>query len=200
MIDGSTQQAVASWFTRAELMVDRVVILDRDGVINEDSEQFVKSVDEWIPLPGSIDAIVRLSHAGYRVAVATNQSGLARGLLTPADLDAMHRKLRDLLAEQGGRIEMIVYCPHGPDDGCGCRKPKPGMLEEIGRRLSVTLAGVPFVGDSLGDIVAARAAGADPWMVRSGKGEQTLASGSHDLAGVPVHTDLASVADALLHG
>jgi D-glycero-D-manno-heptose 1,7-bisphosphate phosphatase len=181
-------------------MVDRVVILDRDGVINEDSEQFVKSVDEWIPLPGSIDAIVRLSHAGYRVAVATNQSGLARGLLTPADLDAMHRKLRDLLAEQGGRIEMIVYCPHGPDDGCGCRKPKPGMLEEIGRRLSVTLAGVPFVGDSLGDIVAARAAGADPWMVRSGKGEQTLASGSHDLAGVPVHTDLASVADALLHG
>jgi D-glycero-D-manno-heptose 1,7-bisphosphate phosphatase len=200
MIDGSTQQAVASWFTRAELMVDRVVILDRDGVINEDSEQFVKSVDEWIPLPGSIDAIVRLSHAGYRVAVATNQSGLARGLLTPADLDAMHRKLRDLLAEQGGRIEMIVYCPHGPDDGCGCRKPKPGMLEEIGRRLSVTLAGVPFVGDSLGDILAARAAGADPWMVRSGKGEQTLASGSHDLAGVPVHTDLASVADALLHG
>lgn len=181
-------------------MVDRVVILDRDGVINEDSEQFVKSIDEWIPLPGSIDAIVRLSHAGYRVGVATNQSGLARGLLTPADLDAMHRKLRDLLAEQGGRIEMIVYCPHGPDDGCGCRKPKPGMLEEIGRRLSVNLAGVPFVGDSLGDIVAARAAGADPWMVRTGKGENTLASGSPDLAGVPVYADLASVADALLHG
>lgn len=181
-------------------MVDRVVILDRDGVINEDSEHFIKSIDEWIPLPGSIDAIVRLSHAGYRVAVATNQSGLARGLLTPADLDSMHRKLRDLLAEQGGRIEMIVYCPHGPDDGCGCRKPKPGMLEEIGRRLSVNLAGVPFVGDSLGDIVAARAAGADPWMVCTGKGEDTLASGSPDLAGVPVYADLASVADALLHG
>lgn len=181
-------------------MVDRVVILDRDGVINEDSEHFVKSIDEWIPLPGSIDAIVRLSHAGYRVAVATNQSGLARGLLTPADLDAMHRKLRDLLAEQGGRIEMIVYCPHGPDDGCDCRKPLPGMLEEIGGRLSVNLAGVPFVGDSLGDIVAARAAGADPWMVRTGKGEDTLASGSPDLAGVAVYADLASVADALLHG
>ncbi|RKT44106.1 D-glycero-beta-D-manno-heptose 1,7-bisphosphate 7-phosphatase [Thiocapsa rosea] len=181
-------------------MVDRVVILDRDGVINEDSEHFVKSIDEWIPLAGSIDAIVRLSHAGYRVAVATNQSGLARGLLTPADLDAMHRKLRDLLAEQGGRIEMIVYCPHGPDAGCECRKPKPGMLEEIGRRLSVNLAGVPFVGDSLGDIVAARAAGADPWMVRTGKGEGTLASGSPDLVGVPAYADLASVADALLHG
>ncbi|MFB1487183.1 MULTISPECIES: D-glycero-beta-D-manno-heptose 1,7-bisphosphate 7-phosphatase [unclassified Thiocapsa] len=181
-------------------MVDRVVILDRDGVINEDSEHFVKSLDEWIPLPGSIDAIVRLSHAGYRVAVATNQSGLARGLLTPADLDAMHHKLRDLLAEQGGRIEMIVYCPHGPDDGCGCRKPKPGMLKEIGGRLSVDLAGIPFVGDSLGDIVAARAAGADPWMVRTGKGEGTLASGFPGLAGVPVYADLASVADALLHG
>ena len=180
-------------------MVDRVVILDRDGVINEDSEHFVKSIDEWIPLPGSIDAIVRLSHAGYRVAVATNQSGLARGLLTPADLDAMHRKLRDLLAEQGGRIEMIVYCPHGPEDGCGCRKPKPGMLEEIGRRLSVNLAGVPFVGDSLGDIMAARAAGADPWMVRTGKGEGTLACRSPALAGVPVYADLASFADALLH-
>ena len=180
-------------------MVDRVVILDRDGVINEDSEHFVKSIDEWIPLPGSIDAIVRLSHAGYRIAVATNQSGLARGLLTPADLDTMHRKLRDLLAEQGGRIEMIVYCPHGPEDGCGCRKPKPGMLEEIGSRLSVNLAGVPFVGDSLGDILAARAAGATPWMVRTGKGEDTLACGSPALTGVPVYADLASVADALLH-
>jgi D-glycero-D-manno-heptose 1,7-bisphosphate phosphatase len=181
-------------------MVDRVVILDRDGVINEDSEHFVKSIDEWIPLPGSIDAIVRLSHAGYRVAVATNQSGLARGLLTPADLDNMHRKLRDLLAEQGGRIEMIVYCPHGPGEGCECRKPEPGMLREIARRLSVSLEGVPFVGDSLGDILAAKAAGAQPWMVCTGKGEYTLAGGSPDLAGVPVYADLASVVDALLHG
>ncbi|WP_373508979.1 D-glycero-beta-D-manno-heptose 1,7-bisphosphate 7-phosphatase [Thiocapsa sp.] len=180
-------------------MGDRVVILDRDGVINEDSEHFVKSIDEWIALPGSIDAIARLSHAGYRVAVATNQSGLARGLLTPADLDGMHRKLRDLLAEQGGRIEMIVYCPHGPDEGCGCRKPRPGMLEEIGRRLSVDLAGIPFVGDSLGDIAAARAVGAKPWMVRTGKGEDTLASRSPHLAGVAVRDDLASVVDALLH-
>ncbi|WP_296805087.1 D-glycero-beta-D-manno-heptose 1,7-bisphosphate 7-phosphatase [Thiocapsa sp.] len=181
-------------------MSERVVILDRDGVINADSENFVKSIDEWIPLPGSIDAIARLSHAGYRIAVATNQSGLARGLLTPTDLDTMHRKLRDLLAEQGGRIEMIVYCPHGPDDGCGCRKPRPGMLEEIGRRLSMNLAGIPFVGDSLGDVLAARAAGAEPWLVRTGKGEDTLVGGSPHLAGVPVHADLASVVDTLLHG
>ncbi|UHD18849.1 D-glycero-beta-D-manno-heptose 1,7-bisphosphate 7-phosphatase [Thiocapsa bogorovii] len=181
-------------------MGERVVILDRDGVINADSEHFVKSIDEWMPLPGSIDAIARLSHAGYRVAVATNQSGLARGLLTPADLDSMHRKLRDLLAEQGGRVEMIVYCPHGPDDGCDCRKPRPGMLQEIGRRLSVKLPGVPFVGDSLGDVLAARAAGADPWMVRTGKGEDTVAGGSSHLAGVPVYADLASAVDALLYG
>jgi D-glycero-D-manno-heptose 1,7-bisphosphate phosphatase len=181
-------------------MGERVVILDRDGVINADSEHFVKSIDEWMPLPGSIDAIARLSHAGYRVAVATNQSGLARGLLTPADLDSMHRKLRDLLAEQGGRVEMIVYCPHGPDDGCDCRKPRPGMLQEIGRRLSVKLTGVPFVGDSIGDVLAARAAGADPWMVRTGKGEDTVAGGSPHLAGVPVYADLASAVDALLYG
>lgn len=180
-------------------MSDRVVILDRDGVINADSEHFVKSIDEWVPLPGSINAIARLSHAGYRIAVATNQSGLARGLLTPADLDSMHRKLRDLLAEQGGRIEMIVYCPHGPDEGCGCRKPRPGMLEEIGRRLSVDLVGIPFVGDSFGDVAAARAVGAQPWLVRTGKGEDTLASRSPHLVGVTVYTDLASAVDAILH-
>jgi D-glycero-D-manno-heptose 1,7-bisphosphate phosphatase len=179
-------------------MSDRVVILDRDGVINEDSRDFVKSIDEWIPLPGSIEAIARLSHAGYRVAVATNQSGLARGLLTPMDLDAMHRRLRDLLAEQGGRIEMIVYCPHGPDDGCECRKPRAGMLREIGRRLSIDLAGVPFIGDSLGDILAARAVGAQPWLVRTGKGEHTLASESSILSGVAVRADLAAVVDGLL--
>jgi D-glycero-D-manno-heptose 1,7-bisphosphate phosphatase len=181
-------------------MRDRVVILDRDGVINEDSDRFIKSVDEWIPLPGSIDAIARLCNAGYRVAVATNQSGLARGLLTPADLDGIHCKLRDLLAEQGGRIEMIVYCPHGPDEGCSCRKPRTGMLEEIGRRLSVELGGVPFIGDSIGDVLAASAAGATPWMVRTGKGEETLRTGARCLEDVPVYADLASAADVLIYG
>jgi D-glycero-D-manno-heptose 1,7-bisphosphate phosphatase len=179
-------------------MAERVVILDRDGVINEDSAHFIKTLDEWKPLVGSIEAIARLCHAGYRVAVATNQSGLTRGLLTPTDLDAMHAALRAMLSELGGRIEMIVFCPHGPDEGCGCRKPMPGMLLEIARRLSVSLVDVPFVGDSLGDIRAARAVGARPWLVRTGKGELTLASGAPDLAGIPVARDLAAVADALL--
>jgi D-glycero-D-manno-heptose 1,7-bisphosphate phosphatase len=183
---------------RSSATSDRVVILDRDGVINEDSEHFIKTIDEWIPLPGSIDAIARLCHGGYRVAVATNQSGVARGLVTPTDLDAMHHRLRDLLAVQGGRVEIIVYCPHGPDEGCRCRKPQPGMLEEIGRRLSVDLTDVPFVGDSLGDVLAARAAGAQPLMVRTGKGELTLGMNHPELEGVPVYRDLAAITDVLL--
>ncbi|NCA69412.1 MAG: D-glycero-beta-D-manno-heptose 1,7-bisphosphate 7-phosphatase [Sphingobacteriia bacterium] len=181
-------------------MTQQVVILDRDGVINKDSEHFIKTLAEWEPLPGSLDAIARLCHGGYRVAVATNQSGLARGFLTPSDLDAMHAKLRSMLAQLGGRIEMIVYCPHGPDDGCLCRKPKPGMLLEIADRLATDLAGVPFIGDSLGDIMAARGAGAQPWLVLTGKGQLTIASGSPELVGVPVHRDLAAVADDLLRG
>jgi D-glycero-D-manno-heptose 1,7-bisphosphate phosphatase len=179
---------------------ERVVILDRDGVINQDSDLYVKSLAEWIPLPGSIDAIARLSHAGYRIAVATNQSGLARGLLRRTDLDVMHQQLRALLAEQGARIEMIVYCPHGPDDGCPCRKPRPGMLIEIARRMSLDLRGIPYIGDSLSDISAARAAGARPWIVRTGKGEQALLTGSNQLEGVMVSNDLAAAVDTLLDG
>ncbi|MBK1645018.1 D-glycero-beta-D-manno-heptose-1,7-bisphosphate 7-phosphatase [Thiocapsa imhoffii] len=180
-------------------MRDAVIILDRDGVINADSDQFVKTLDEWQPLPGSLDAIARLCHAGFRVAIATNQSGLARGLLKPAALDAMHRRLWHLVAERGGRIEMIVHCPHGPNDRCDCRKPRPGMLLEIARRLSVNLQGIPFVGDSLGDIQAARAVGAQPWLVLTGKGARTLEEGSDVLAGVPIKPDLAAVVDHLLH-
>jgi D-glycero-D-manno-heptose 1,7-bisphosphate phosphatase len=177
---------------------DRLVILDRDGVINWDSDLYVKSLVEWVPLPGSIEAIARLSHAGYRIAVASNQSGLARGKLLQHDLDLMHQRLRRLLAERGARIEMIVYCPHGPDDGCACRKPMPGMLLEIGRRMAVDLSGIPFIGDSLGDIGAARAVGARPWIVRTGKGERTLRSGAPELADVRVCDDLAAAVERLL--
>ena len=180
------------------MAADRVLIIDRDGVINQDSDDYIKSLDEWLPLPGSIEAIARLSHAGFRVAVASNQSGLARGLLSLNELNAMHRRLRELLSEQGGRIEMIAFCPHAPGEDCNCRKPRPGMLLDIGARLSVDIGGAPFIGDSLSDVDAARAAGMEPWLVRTGKGERTLGYSRDRLSGVRVFENLRTAADALL--
>lgn len=181
----------------------RVLILDRDGVINEDSDDYVKSVAEWKPLPGSIEAIARLAQVGYRIAVATNQSGLARGLFSCAELNAMHQRLRDLVAAQGGQIELIAFCPHAPADRCDCRKPRTGLLAEIADRLHVDLRGVPVVGDSRRDLESALAVGASPWLVLTGKGRQTLADiraqpDDSLLAGVPVCADLRAVANALL--
>ncbi|MBK5966636.1 D-glycero-beta-D-manno-heptose-1,7-bisphosphate 7-phosphatase [Thiocystis minor] len=184
-------------------MPERVLILDRDGVINEDSDAYIKSPDEWTPLPGSIEAIARLSHAGFRIAVATNQSGIGRGLFSLSDLNAMHRRLRNLVAAQGGRIEMIAFCPHRPAENCPCRKPKAGLLEEIARRMNIDLTAVPVVGDSLSDLIAARLVGAAPWLVMTGKGRRTLASiekNVHDgvLRDVPVCQDLFAVANRLI--
>ena len=175
----------------------QLIILDRDGVINQDSDNYIKSVDEFIPLPGSLEAIARLSQAGYRVAIATNQSGIGRGLYDVATLNAMHDKLRRLLAAVGGEIEMITFCPHSPDDICDCRKPKPGMYLEISKRLDTSLENVPVVGDSLRDLQAAQAVGAKPMLVRTGKGERTIAKGE-GLEGIPLYADLAAaVADLL---
>ena len=184
-------------------MTDRLVILDRDGVINQDSDDYIKSLDEWLPIPGSIEAIARLSHAGFRVAVATNQSGLARGLFKLEMLNAIHQRLRERVEAEGGRIELIAFCPHGPDDGCDCRKPRPGLLLEIAARFDVELASVPFIGDSLGDIQAARAAGARPWLVRSGKGERTLErlreqGMDNESRDIPIYPDLNTAATALI--
>ena len=175
----------------------RLIILDRDGVINQDSDDYIKSVDEFIPLPGSLEAIARLSQAGYRVAVATNQSGIARGFYDVATLNAMHDKLRRLLGAVGGEIEMITFCPHGPNDSCDCRKPAPGMYREIAKRMDISLENVPIVGDSLRDLQAAQTVGARPILVRTGKGERTLAKGI-GLEGIPVYTDLAAAVTALL--
>ncbi len=177
-----------------------LVILDRDGVINRDSDAYIKSPDEWNPLPGSLEAMARLTAAGVRVAVATNQSGLARGYFTRETLAAMHAKLRSLLEEAGGRLEYIAFCPHGPRDGCDCRKPAPGMLHEIADALlesRARLEHVPFVGDSISDVRAALAAGARPVLVRTGKGERVIASGELP-ADVPIHDDLAAFVDAYL--
>ena len=174
-----------------------LVILDRDGVINQDSSEFVKSVDEWLPLDGSIAAIARLSAAGFTVAVASNQSGLARGLFDKKALLAMHRKLRDLVAAEGGHVDRIVVCPHGPDDGCSCRKPEPGLLLELGEYYGTSLAGVPVVGDSLRDLRAASLAGARPILVRTGNGTKTELKLPAGLGDVDVFDDLAAVAAAL---
>ncbi|MGQ9659976.1 MAG: D-glycero-beta-D-manno-heptose 1,7-bisphosphate 7-phosphatase [Thermochromatium sp.] len=184
-------------------MTVRLVILDRDGVINQDSDDYIKSPDEWIPIPGSLEAIARLSHVGFRVAVATNQSGLARGLFHPETLNAIHRRLRERVEAEGGRIEMIAFCPHAPDDGCTCRKPSPALLFEIAERFGVELANVPFIGDALSDIQAARAAGARPWLVLTGKGERTLErlreqGRDHESCDIQIYPDLNAAATALI--
>lgn len=175
----------------------KLLILDRDGVINHDSDAYIKSVAEWIPISGSIEAIAQLSKAGWTVAVATNQSGIARGYYDLATLDAMHARLRELVAEQGGEVGLIVYCPHGPDEGCECRKPKSGMLQTIARHYQVELAGIWFVGDSSSDLKAALAVDSQPVLVKTGKGEKTLAGSLP--ANTLVFDDLAAVAAELIH-
>lgn len=180
-------------------METRLIILDRDGVINEDSDAFIKSIDECVPIPGSIDAIVRLSKAGYTVVVATNQSGVARGLLDEYTLAHIHQFLTEAVEQAGGVLSGFFYCPHGPDDGCSCRKPEPGLLDGIGREFNVDMKDVPFVGDSLRDLVAAQAAGCRPVLVRTGKGHQTLSHGlPPELQYSDVFDDLAAFADAVL--
>ena len=177
----------------------KLIVLDRDGVINYDSEQFIKSPDEWRPIPGSLEAIARLNHAGFRVVVATNQSGLGRGLFDMATLIAIHEKMYKALAQVGGRIDAVFYCPHTADSDCDCRKPKPGMLTEIGQRFGVDLTGIPCVGDGLRDLQAAEAVGAQPILVLSGKGEKTLRGGDFPKKTV-IFPDLAFAATALLVG
>jgi D-glycero-D-manno-heptose 1,7-bisphosphate phosphatase len=168
----------------------KLVILDRDGVINQDSDQFIKNPDEWKPIPDSLDAIARLNHAGYRVVVASNQSGIGRGLFDMAALNAINDKMYRTLAHVGGRIDALFYCPHAADAGCECRKPKPGMFHDIARRFNVDLAGVPSVGDSLRDLQAAAAVGAQPILVLTGKGAKTRAAGGLP-EGTAVYADLA---------
>jgi D-glycero-D-manno-heptose 1,7-bisphosphate phosphatase len=177
----------------------KLIVLDRDGVINHDSEQFIKSPDEWRPIPGSLEAIARLNQAGYRVVVATNQSGVGRGLFGMTTLTEIHQKMFKALNQVGGRIDAVFYCPHAADSHCDCRKPKPGMLQQIGSRFGVELANVPAIGDGLRDLQAAQAIGARPILVLTGKGEKTLAAG--DLPpGTTVFPDLAFAVTALLAG
>ena len=177
----------------------RLVILDRDGVINEDSEAYIKSPEEWIPIPGSLDAIARLCRHEYRVVIITNQSGVARGLYTMDVLNKIHNRMLEHIHQKGGEIDAILICPHGPDDHCDCRKPKTGMFEELAERLKINLNGVPSVGDTLRDLQAAQAVNALPVLVMTGKGAATrehLSSAQPSLLETPVFTDLAAFADA----
>lgn len=176
----------------------KLIVLDRDGVINQDSDAYIKTSEEWIPIPNALEAITRLNQAGWTVAVATNQSGLARGLFDEAALTAMHQKLHQLLATLGGHIELICYCPHAPEDQCSCRKPKSGLFVEIAQHFGLPdLHSVPVVGDSLRDLQAGVALGASPFLVKTGKGLKTINQG-----GLPPNTlifeDLSAVADHLL--
>ena len=175
----------------------KLVILDRDGVVNYDSTQFIKSPAEWRPIPGSIDAIAKLSQAGYRVIIATNQSGIDRGLFDMDTLNAIHEKMHRTVQQAGGRIDAIFYCPHAIEADCKCRKPRTGMFERIARCFNVDLVGTPSVGDSLRDLQAAAAVGARPLLVLTGKGTQTQAEGGLP-EGTQVFPDLATAAEQIL--
>lgn len=176
----------------------KLIILDRDGVINQDSDAFIKSPAEWIPIPGSLEAIARLNQAGYRVVVATNQSGIARGLFSMPTLNAIHQKMHAAAQLAGADIDAIFFCPHSADNNCDCRKPKPGMLHAIAERFDVSLRGLPNVGDSLRDLQAGFVVGCEPYLVLTGKGEKTREKGGLP-PGTRIFANLAEVVDHLLH-
>jgi D-glycero-D-manno-heptose 1,7-bisphosphate phosphatase len=175
----------------------KLVILDRDGVINYDSAAYIKTPDEWRPLPGSLEAIARLNQEDYHVVIATNQSGVGRGLLDMAMLNAIHDKMHKALAQVGGRIDAVFYCPHAQDANCGCRKPKPGLLEDIARRFNTDLAGVPCVGDALRDLEAAAQVKALPILVLTGKGQQTAKAGGLP-PGTRTYADLTAAVNSII--
>ena len=180
----------------------KLIILDRDGTINEDRDDYVKSADEWVPIPGALEAIARLNHAGWHTVVATNQSGLGRGTFDMATLNAMHTKMNQLLAKQGGRIDAVFFCPHAPDEACACRKPLPGLFEQIGERFGVSLEDVPVVGDTIRDLQAGAAVGCQPHLVRTGKGARLDAAQIEALCaqvpGTQVHADLTAFAEHII--
>jgi D-glycero-D-manno-heptose 1,7-bisphosphate phosphatase len=175
-----------------------LIILDRDGVINFDSDHYIKSPDEWQPIPGSLEAIARLTHLGWHVAVATNQSGVERGLFDINVLHAIHNKMNAQVIAKGGRIDAIFFCPHAPSSGCNCRKPAPGLLLDIAARYGRSLKGIHCVGDSLRDLEAAAAMQCQPWLVLTGKGEKTRSENPNLPAGTKIVADLSQAVDQIL--
>lgn len=177
----------------------RLIVLDRDGTINIDRDDYVKSASEWVPLPGSLEAIARLNHAGWHVVVATNQSGIGRGLFEMSALNEMHAKMNSLLFKLGGRIDAVFFCPHAPADDCDCRKPRPGLLQQIGERFNLDLNQVPVVGDSLRDLQAGAAVGCELHLVKTGKmDESKVAQALALLPDTIVHDDLSAFAEYVI--
>lgn len=181
----------------------KFLILDRDGVINVESPEFVKTPEEWVPIKGSLEAIGRLSQAGYEIVIITNQSGLGRGHFSADMLAKMHAKMIDQVQQHGGKIQSILFCPHKPDEGCECRKPKDGMYQELAERLNINFSNVYSVGDSVRDLLAAKTAGAKPVLVKTGNGKKSLKEIANnadlDLQSAPAFDNLASFANALLN-
>jgi D-glycero-D-manno-heptose 1,7-bisphosphate phosphatase len=179
------------------MIANKLIILDRDGVINFDSDQYIKGPDEWKPIPGSIEAISLLNHSGYKVVVATNQSGVGRGLFDMYTLNLINDKMMELVFRLGGRVDAVFFCPHTNEDNCRCRKPKTGMFEDIAKRFNTDLNGVPTVGDSLRDLQAGSAMGCKPYLVRTGKGKKTEKEGGLP-EGTLVFDDLAAAVKQLV--
>lgn len=180
----------------------KLIILGRDGILNEYREDHVKSPDEWVPVPGALEAVSRLNHAGWHTVVATNQAGIGRGMIDMAQVNSVHAHMHRLLMAQGARVDAVFFCPHTPEDHCDCRKPLPGMMREIGRRYGVDLAQVPMVCDTLRDLLAAQAAGCEPHLVMSGRaaaiGDEQLKAMLAQVPGAHAHADLAAFAEHLL--
>ena len=180
----------------------KIVILGRDGVLNQYREAHVAAPGEWVPVPGALEAVARINHAGWHTVVATNQAGIGRGMIDMAAVNAVHARMNELLLAQGARLDAVFFCPHTPEDGCDCRKPKPGLLHEIGRRYSADLSQVPVVGDTLRDLQAAQAAGCEPHLVLSGRAaglsDDALLAITSQVPGTRVHADLGAFADHLL--
>lgn len=173
------------------------IILDRDGVINYDSDEYIKSPDEWLPIPRSLEAIAQLNRSGYQVLVATNQSGIGRGYYDFDTLDLIHEKLMRELASVGGYIQEIFFCPHHPDDNCPCRKPKSGMFRQMQKKYPINMAETFFIGDSFVDVQAAQTMGCTPILVMTGKGESEITK-HPELTAVTIRSDLAEAVEFVL--